>query len=46
MSNISLIESEVADRSLLVPMTFGDFEMRGAEGKTFPEDLRKYATTV
>jgi len=27
-------------------MTFGDFEMRGAKGKPFPEDLRKYATTV
>jgi len=39
-------KSQVADRSVSVPMTFSDLERRDVKGQHFLEDLHNYARTV
>ena len=39
-------KSQVADRSVSVPMTLSDLEKRDAMSQNFPADLRNYAYTV
>jgi len=40
------MKSQLADRSVSLPMTLNDLKRRDANGNTFPVYLRKYAQTV